>query len=552
MMNAINEPGVREVVFMTSAQIGKTEIINNICGYFIHQDPAPILVIQPTLELAETWSKDRLSPMLRDTEVLSDLVRDPRSRDSGNTLLYKRFPGGHLTMAGANSPASLASRPVRIVLLDEEDRYPNSAGAEGDPGSLAEKRSTTFWNRLLLTASTPTVAGASKIAARYERSDQRKFFVPCPHCGEKQILLWGNIRFENKDPATAHYVCEHCGAILTDKDKPKMLAQGEWVATKPFDGIIGFHISELYSPWVKWPELVRAFFKAKRSPETFKTWVNTSLGETWEEGGETIEADSLLTRKESWGTDAPEEVVVVTAGVDVQGDRLEIEVKGWGVGEESWSLDYKVFYGDPAQEQIWQELDAYLQRPVKSKTGVFLNIACACIDSGGHHTQAVYEFCRTRAMRGVFAVKGLSLAAKPLVGRPSRNNRHKLRLYPLGVDTAKEVIYSRLRITEPGPGYYHFPLERDKEYFQQLTAEKQVTRYHKGTARREWVKSRSRNEALDCNVYALAALKLLSPDLEQLSAAMQALPKPKPENPVSPSKPAQAAWIPKMDDWLGS
>ena len=551
MMDAVGEPSVREIIFMTSAQVGKTEIINNICGYFIHQDPAPILLIQPTLELAETWSKDRLTPMLRDTEALSALVRDPRARDSGNTLLYKRFPGGHLTMAGANSPASLASRPVRIVLLDEEDRYPDSAGAEGDPGSLAEKRSTTFWNRLLLTASTPTIAGSSKIAARYERSDQRKYFVPCPHCGEKQILLWGNIRFENKDPATAHYVCEHCGAILTDKDKPRMLAEGEWVATKPYDGIIGFHISELYSPWVKWPELVRAFFKAKRSPETFKTWVNTSLGETWEEGGETVEADSLLNRKESWGNEAPEEVVVVTAGIDVQGDRLEIELKGWGVGEESWSLDYKVFFGDPAQDMVWQELDTYLLRPVKSKSGIFLNIACTCIDSGGHHTQAVYEFCRTRALRGVFAIKGMNLPAKPLVGRPSKNNRHKIRLYPLGVDTAKEVIYSRLRITEPGPGYYHFPLERDREYFQQLTAEKQVTRYHKGTARREWVKSRSRNEVLDCNVYALAALKLLSPDLEQLTAAMQALPKSKPEN-QTPPKPPQGAWIPKMDDWLGS
>jgi len=535
---------------MTSAQVGKTEIINNICGYFIHQDPAPILLIQPTLELAETWSKDRLSPMLRDTEVLSDLVRDPRSRDSGNTLLYKRFPGGHLTMAGANSPASLASRPVRIVLLDEEDRYPNSAGAEGDPGSLAEKRSTTFWNRLLLTASTPTVAGSSKIASRYERSDQRKYFVPCPHCGEKQVLMWGNIRFVDKDPSTAHYVCEHCGAILTDKDKPRMLAEGEWIATKPFDGIAGFHISELYSPWVRWPELVRGFFKAKRSPETFKTWVNTSLGETWEEGGETVEADMLLKRKESWGTEAPEEVVVVTAGVDVQNDRLEIETKGWGVGEESWSLDYKVIYGDPAQDQLWNELDSYLQRTVKSKIGVHLNIACACIDSGGHYTQAVYEFCRTRAMRGIFAIKGLSMAAKPLVGRPTRNNRHKLRLYPLGVDTAKEVIYGRLRITEPGPGYYHFPTERDKEYFEQLTAEKQVTRYHKGTARREWVKTRSRNEVLDCNVYALAALKLLSPDLEQLTATMQAIPKPKPEN-TTPTKPTQSAWIPKMDNWLG-
>ena len=232
----------------------------------------------------------------------------------------------------------------------------------------------------------------------------------------------------------------------------------------------------------------------------------------------------------------------------------------WGIGEESWSLDYEQFFGDPAQDAVWKELDTFLQRPIKSKTGLYLNIACSCIDSGGHHTQAVYEFCRSRAVRGVFAIKGLNQANKPIVGRPSRNNRHKLRFYPLGVDTAKEVIYSRLRITEPGPGYYHFPTERDREYFLQLTAEKQITRFTKGAPRREWVKIRARNEALDCNVYALAALKLLSPDLEELAQGMLFMPRPKKENepetpaapmpPKSQPHPQQAAWIPKIDNWL--
>jgi phage terminase large subunit GpA-like protein len=243
--------------------------------------------------------------------------------------------------------------------------------------------------------------------------------------------------------------------------------------------------------------MVTEFLRAKKLPETLKTWVNTSLGETWEEAGESIEADSLINRKESWGMDAPENVVLVTAGVDVQGDRLEIEVKGWGVGEESWSLDYRVFYGDPAQENVWHELDQYLLKPIKSKTGLYLSIACTCVDSGGHHTQAVYQFCAARAIRGVFAIKGINQPSKPLVGRPSKNNRYGLRLYPLGVDTAKEVIYSRLKITEPGAGYYHFPLERDREYFLQLTAEKQVTRFAKGVSKREWIKTRARNEVLD-------------------------------------------------------
>ncbi len=560
-MDAAGDANTETVVIMSSAQIGKTEIVNNIIGYHIHLDPAPVLLLQPTLEMAESWSKDRFAPMLRDTKVLHGLVKDPRARDSGNTLLHKRFPGGHITMSGANSPASLASRPIRLVLCDEVDRYPISAGTEGDPVNLAKKRSTTFWNRKLVLTSTPTIKGASRIESAYEQSDQRHYHVPCPHCGDYQTLKWQQVKWESDatkegddrhQPETAHYICEHNGCIVSDGDKVGMLRSGKWVADQPFDGIAGFHINELYSPWVSFAQIAAEFLKAKKLPETLKTWVNTSLGEAWEESGETVEADSLLARKESWGNEAPEEVVAITAGVDVQGDRLEIEVKGWGVGEESWSLDYKQFFGDPAQEAVWQELDAYLQRPVKSKTGLFLNIACTCIDSGGHHTQAVYEFCKTRAVRGVFAIKGMNQPAKPIIGRPSRNNRHKLRFYPIGVDTAKEVIYGRLRITEPGHGYYHFPIERDREYFLQLTGEKQVTRFNKGVARREWMKIRARNEVLDCNVYALAALKLLSPDLEQLAADMQALPKPEPKlsKALEQQKPQPGAWIPKMDNWM--
>ena len=279
MMDAVNEAGVKEVVFMTSSQIGKTEILNNIVGYFAHQDPSPMLLIQPTLDMAETWSKDRLAPMIRDTTELFEIFGDPRSRDSNNTLLHKKFAGGHITMAGANSPASLASRPIRIVLLDEEDRYPHSAGTEGDPGSLAQKRTTTFWNRLLVTVSTPTIESESKIEARYNQSDQRKYYVPCPECGGFQVLTWAHIKFDKKKPETTYYECEHCKAELRDSDRVWMIARGEWKAEAAFNGIAGFHLSELYSPWVKWSDTVENFLKAKRLPETLKVWVNTSLDE---------------------------------------------------------------------------------------------------------------------------------------------------------------------------------------------------------------------------------------------------------------------------------
>ena len=553
-MDAVNDPDSEMIVIMSSAQVGKTEIINNIVGYYIHQDPAPMLLVQPTEKLAESWSIDRLSPMLRDSKIFENLVKDPRSRDSGNKILYKRFPGGHITMAGSNSPSSLASRPVRIVLCDEVDRYPLSAGSEGDPVNLAKKRATTFWNRKIILTSTPTIKDISRIEAAYLQSDQRRYYIPCPSCGEYQTLKWGQIhwekdkntdenkdrarninklenkyKFDNKEtaidkPETAHYVCVVNGCVIYDNEKSAMLSLGKWRAENKVAAtakIVGFHLNELYSPWVSWSQIVTEFLKAKLLPETLKTWVNTTLGETWEERGESIAEDSLLARCENWGDTAPNEVVFVTAGVDVQNDRLEVEIVGFGAGQESWSLDYRVIHGDPARAEVWNDLDYILEKPIKHQSGVTLRIACVCVDSGGHHTGEVYTYCKKRQLRRVFAIKGAATRGRPIVSRPSTSNRMRVKLFLIGTDTAKEMIYSRFKITKPGPGYCHFPSHYDEQYFKQLTAEQVVTRYHKGYPVRVWEKPAGRrNEALDCRVYAIAALHIINPDLELLHEKM--------------------------------
>ena len=320
-MDAFSDHDVSEVVIMSSAQVGKTEFLNNVLGYHVHQDPSPILLLQPTLEMAETYSKDRLAPMIRDTPALNELIKDPRARDSGNTLLKKNFPGGFLAMAGSNSPSSLASRPCRIVLCDEVDRYPASAGTEGDPVNLARKRTATFLNRKICLTSTPTEKGKSRIEIAYEASDKRRYAVPCPHCDEMQPLDWSNVKWDKDKPETAHYVCRECGCVIDHKEKVKMLKGGEWVAGAPFKGVAGFHLSELYSPWRTWAEVAIDFLQAKQQPELLKTWVNTSLGETWEESGEKADPDILYSRREEY-TDPPEDVLLVVASVDTQDDRL--------------------------------------------------------------------------------------------------------------------------------------------------------------------------------------------------------------------------------------
>lgn len=521
IMDAISDPSIETVVLMMGAQMGKSECLNNVVGYHIAQDPSPILVVQPTLDMAQTWSKDRLAPMLRDTPALQGLVKDPRSRDSGNTTLHKSFPGGHVTACGANSPASLASRPIRIVLCDEVDRFPISAGSEGDPVTLAKKRSATFWNRKIILVSTPTNKGASRIEDAFEVSDKRLYYVPCGDCGHHQTLKWGQVKWDSDNPGTAAYACEECGSLWDDATRIRAVRRGEWRSTGSSAKTAGFAVSGIYSPWIPLEDAVRDFLEVRKQPATLRVWVNTYLAETWEEDGEQVDDYSLSERAEDWGDAVPADGLILTAGVDVQDDRLEAEIVAWGKDEESWSIAYKTIHGDPSGPIVWRDLDEFLYQVFEHEFGEDMHVRATCIDSGGHHTQSVYKYVSTREGRRIFAIKGVGGEGKPMVGKPSKNNIGKIKLFPVGVDTIKYELFSRFKITEPGPGYCHFPEGRDPEYYKQLTAEKIATKYHKGFARREFVKIRTRNEALDVRVYAKAALALLNVNLAGMAIKMQ-------------------------------
>lgn len=537
---------------MSSAQVGKTELLNNAVGYIVDQNPGPILLLQPTLEMSKTWSKDRLAPMVRDTPNLKGKIKDPRSRDAGNTMLHKTFPGGHITMAGANSPASLASRPIRDVFCDEVDRYPVSAGSEGDPVNLAIKRTTTFWNRKIILTSTPTVKGASRIEMAYEASDKRRYHVPCPHCGEKQHLQWSNLIFKH-DPDNPFYACEHCGGQIDESDKPSMLRNGEWIAENPTRKAAGFHLNELYSPWRRWADVVADFIEAKKSPETLKTWINTSLGETWEEEGESVDETGLLARREEYTSERlPDGVLLLVAAADVQKDRIEMEVVGYGDGDESWGVERRVIYGDPTQQDVWDDLDAALNKNYTHDCGAIVSIAAACIDSG-YLTDEVYDFCKTRHHRRIYAIKGVAGEGKPIVSAPSKKKTGKqnrpVQVFTVGVDSAKGLIYSNLRIGDYGPGYCHFPTAYNEEFFAQLTAEKVVTRFYKGFPRREWVKTRPRNEALDIRAYSLAALRIVNPVYSQYRVNLKPVAKKVEQKP--PVKTPSGGWFDGVGgDWI--
>lgn len=519
ILDAVCDNNVETVVVMSSAQVGKTELLLNTIGFFIDYDPAPIMLVQPTLEMAQAFSKDRLAPMLRDSPALRGKVKDVKSRDSGNTMLHKTFPGGHITMAGANSPASLASRPIRVVLCDEVDRYPASAGTEGDPVLLVSKRTTTFWNRKRILVSTPTIKGASRIETAYNDSSMEQWCLPCPNCGEYQPLTWGQIRFED-----ATHRCNFCGFHHSETEWK--VGKGKWKPQKENAKVRGFHLNELASPWKRWKTIIEEFLEAKAGGvEQLQVWVNTSLGETWEEEGEQIEEDVLVKRRETYDADIPDGVLLLTAAVDVQNDRLEVEVVGWGSGKESWGIHYHQLIGDPAQPGVWKDLDEYLLRVWKRKDGYGMTVACTCIDSGGHHTTEVYRFCKAREHRRIFAIKGKGGDGVPLIGRMSRTPREKCALFILGVDSGKETVMSRLKQEFEGqPGYCHFPRNEgkgyDAEYFRGLTSEKRRIRFHKGVPRVEWVKkSGVRNEPLDLRNYATAALEIVNPDFDRLAEA---------------------------------
>ena len=573
IMDAIGNPHLRKVVIMSAAQIGKTAMEMNVLGYYMHYYPAPVLVMMPTLDMAQTLSKDVLAPMLRDTPVLRDLV-DTKSRYSGNTILKKNFPGGHVSIIGANSPASLASRPIKILLCDEVDRYPASAGTEGDPLLLAQKRQTTFWDKKTVMISTPGLKGSSRIAVEYANSTREEWNVPCPCCGHYQPLVWANVVFDRaefgfaegtpsvgsadsslaregaaggaspsptedgeriatapsgprNDRRGVRYRCEKCGEESGEYEWKRAGRRGRFVADDPTAETRGFHLNTLASSFCGWPEVVEKFLVAHEllklgDPEKMKTWVNTELGEPWEEPGSTLEDAELFNRREIYEAEVPDDVRVLTAGVDVQDDRFEVEVVGWGVGKESWGIRYQKIYGDMLKEQVWADLDAFLLTPFRKRDGTVLNILAACIDSGGHFSTQVYRFTVERYERRIWAIKGKGGADVPYIRNPNTNNRVKAPLFIIGVDAGKALLYQRLKHPTRGPNYCHFPMNEEAgyhaEYFKGLTAEKMVQRFRRGRAVVVWElkdSAHKRNEPLDLRNYATAALEITNPVLQR-------------------------------------
>jgi len=516
IMDAFNDPNIERIVWMKSAQVGATEILNNVVGYYIHMQPSPILVMQPTLQMAQAYSKEKLANMLRDTPVLRARLNEVKSKDSSNTVLSKKFIGGTtLNMVGSNSAASVASRAVRILCVDEVDRMEASVGSEGDPILLASKRTQTFFNRKIYLCSTPTIQGLSRIEAAFEESDKRYYYVPCPECNKMQTLKWSNVIWEEDQPETAIYSCEN-GCVIEESKKYWMLKHGEWRATKETGKTAGFHLNELYSVFSTWASMAENFLEAKKQPEMLKTFINTSLGETWQpKPEEAVEAAGLLGRRESYDEQTiPDEALVLTCGVDVQKNRLECQVVAFSHNYEMWVVEYKILYGSTGQQDVWNQLDKYLLTRFKTHSGRVMNIACTTIDSG-FQTQMVYAFTKNKKGRRIFAVKGQSQSGKTVVGRPSKVGKENNTLYPVGSDSAKEVIYSRLA-AEYGYSTLHFPSTVDEEYFNQLTAEQRFVKFIKGRKTLYWKQIRERNEALDTICYALAAAYILNPNFDIL------------------------------------
>ena len=522
IMDAISDIYTRKVIVKSASQIGKTDgFILNTCGYYMDYDPSPVMILQPNVQpMAESFSKDRLTPMLYETPRLRGKVS--KSRNSGNTILHKEYPGGYIVIVGASSPAGLSSRPIKVLLADEVDRYPPTAGKEGDPLLLASKRLTTFWNKKEVYISTPTIKGTSRIDVEYENSTQEVWHVPCPACGEYQPLEWAQVEFDRDnltDGAEINYRCEKCNAVRSEMEWKELFTDGKFVAKFPDRPVRGFHLNALASLFVEWREIVVKFIEAneekkKGNIEPLKVWTNTEMGQTWEEPGTELEGDTLYNRRERYNCEVPEDVIVLTAGVDTQDDRFEVEVVGWGVDKESWGIKYQIIRGDLKQEQVWKDLDAFLSQSFTRADGAKMHIVRVCIDAQGHFFNEVCAFCKARIARGIFPIRGVGGFDKPYIPRPSKNNRVQVPLFNLGVDTGKALLYQSLGVEEEGPNYCHFPKERDKgytkDYFRGLTAERMVLTYKRGKSFYIWKlkEGQRRNEPLDIRNYAQAALEI--------------------------------------------
>lgn len=529
IMDTITDPRYEIIVWQAPTQVAKTECLLNFVGYVMDVDPGPIIIVQETIDNARSWSKDRLEPMLRDTPCLRGKVSTARGiaqQDdiASNQVLHKSFPGGHLTAVGSNSPAGFSMRPERYVGMDEIDAWAPSAGEEGDQFALILNRTAWFFNRKIVVISSPRLKATSRIEPLYQQSDQRKYYVPCPHCGHMQQLLWENFRWEKYEdgthhPETAYFVCIQCGLRIEEKDKPAMLAKGEWRATFPGRPIAGFWLWAAYSPVVPWATLAQEWLDAEKNPEKRKVYINTRRAETWEEPSDAPAWEIIRDRAEPYEQWViPHGVGFLTVGADVQDDRIEFSVWGFGREEESWLIGHDVIYGVQGQDgygntdldHIYLEFEkgAFQEAPQPTR-GRFLQPLLAYLDSGAK-TQQVYSFVRTRP--SIYAIKGASHQFAPVNASPTWQDidykgqkiKDGVQLWQVGVHRIKKLLYGRLRLTKPGPRYIHFPHNLPDEYYRQLTAEKLITH---ANGKEEW-KKEGRNEALDCAVYSYAAAVL--------------------------------------------
>lgn len=538
IMDAITDPQVINVVVMSSAQIGKSLIMKSGIGYFIDHEPSTQMVILPTVDLGERFSKTSLVHMINDVQRVHDKVSEVKSRDSNNTICSKSYPGGDLIISGANSPSTLAQVSRRIIWMDEIDRFPESAGDEGDPVALAKKRTNAYWNKKHIMTSTPTIKNHSKIEDEFQKGTMEEWSVACPECGEFQKFDFKNINFE-----TVTMTCIHCGCISSEKKWKK--SPQKWIAEHPErKRTRSFHLNELASPFKEWQEIIDDFkdanekLKKQHNPQPLKVFINTSLGETWDDtmiDEDAVDTNKLESRAEYYGAEIPDGVIVLTAAVDTQDDRFEVEIKGWARDYESWGIYKTEIYGDLKMNQVWDELEDYLSQTLEFADGRELGISAFTIDSGGHHTNKVYKWSKAMKKKGkkCYAIKGYSnkqdipLIYKRTVTNIKENIKGKdvvvdqTVIHVLGVDAGKEDISNRLKIQEPGEGYCHFPAEEgrgyDEKYYKGLTSEHKVVKQVKGKLITSWVHDSSvRNEPFDLFNYNYAALELLNPNWDVL------------------------------------
>ena len=541
-MDAFTDPKVRRIVMVAASQVGKSEFMNNAIGYIIDEDPGSILFVHPTTIDAKEYSKLRIAPMIRDSPTLRKKVAAPKSRDSGNTLLQKTYPGGILTMCGSTEAHALASKPIRYVFGDERDRWALSAGNEGNPWDLAMARQTTFYNAKAVEVSTPTIKNASAIEASFAEGTMERWKSQCPHCGEYHEIRWEYIRYDHEEAEVNRkkvykvkrvwYVCPGCACVSDEATMKRQPAR--WEAENPAaydNGIRSFWLNAFVSSWASWESIVLKYLNALGSTRRMQVVYNTCFGELWEDRGDLEDEDSLMARREEYEAELPEGVLVLTAGVDTQDDRMEYEIVGHGHFGETWGIRKGVIMGRPDSVEVWRELDNALDHIYRFADGAGLRISMTFVDEGGHFTHDVRLQCRARIGKRVFCIKGRGGPDIPYTAPPKKQkiviNQRAIGAcwqYQIGVDSGKQIIMDNLKVQTPGPKYCHFPKRDDygAAYFTGLLSERLVYDEKK---KQPWVWEKipghERNENLDCRNYALAAFKALPKDLDEIDRKLK-------------------------------